>query len=86
MARKIYREGKLGGFYKGLTINLVRTIPNSAVTLLTYVFKLGSNAVLSANLLRLLSTWHNSRYELVVRIMNARTAEEEAAAAEVSSH
>ncbi|KAG8861752.1 hypothetical protein FRB96_002710 [Tulasnella sp. 330] len=59
MAKKIYREGKLGAFYKGLTINLVRTIPNSAVTLLTY--------------------------ELVVRLMNARTAEEEAAAA-ISSH
>lgn len=37
MAAKIYREDRLRGFYKGLTINLVRTIPNSAVTLLTYV-------------------------------------------------
>ncbi|KAG8997998.1 hypothetical protein FRB93_013891 [Tulasnella sp. JGI-2019a] len=60
MAQKIYREGRLRAFYKGLTINLVRTIPNSAVTLLTY--------------------------ELVVRVMNARTVEKEAAAAEVSSH
>jgi len=54
MASKIYREGGLRGFYKGLTINLVRTIPNSAVTLLTY--------------------------ELVIRVMNAKTE------AEVASH
>ncbi|KIO20317.1 hypothetical protein M407DRAFT_245857 [Tulasnella calospora MUT 4182] len=36
MCVKIWREGSWRGFYKGMGINLVRTIPNSAMTLLTY--------------------------------------------------
>ncbi|KAG8944186.1 hypothetical protein FRC04_002142 [Tulasnella sp. 424] len=36
MCMKIWREGSWRGFYKGMGINLVRTIPNSAMTLLTY--------------------------------------------------
>ncbi|KDQ11095.1 hypothetical protein BOTBODRAFT_163124 [Botryobasidium botryosum FD-172 SS1] len=35
-ARTIVREEGWRGLYKGLSINLVRTVPNSAVTLLTY--------------------------------------------------
>lgn len=35
-ARIVRREG-WKGLYKGLSINLVRTVPNSAVTLVTYV-------------------------------------------------
>lgn len=34
---KILREGGWRGFYRGLAINLVRTVPNSAVTMLTWV-------------------------------------------------
>jgi solute carrier family 25 folate transporter 32 len=33
--RKIYREGGWKGFYRGLSINLVRTVPSSAATMLT---------------------------------------------------
>ncbi|KAG8983501.1 hypothetical protein FRB90_005944 [Tulasnella sp. 427] len=36
MCVKIWREGSWRAFYKGMGINLVRTIPNSAMTLLTY--------------------------------------------------
>ena len=34
----IIREEGWRGLYKGLSINLVRTVPNSAITLLTCVF------------------------------------------------
>lgn len=33
---KIYRQDGWRGFYRGLSINLVRTVPASAVTMLTY--------------------------------------------------
>ena len=32
----VHREG-WRGLYKGLSVNLIRTVPNSAVTMLTYV-------------------------------------------------
>lgn len=35
-SRRIWAEAGLVGFYRGLSINLVRTIPNSALTILTY--------------------------------------------------
>lgn len=34
---RIKRQDGWKGFYRGLSINLVRTVPNSAVTMLTYV-------------------------------------------------
>ncbi|KAL7417131.1 mitochondrial carrier domain-containing protein [Mrakia frigida] len=34
--KKIYKEGGWKGFYRGLSINLVRTVPSSAATMLTY--------------------------------------------------
>ena len=34
--RKIYKQDGWRGFYRGLSINLVRTVPSSAVTMLTY--------------------------------------------------
>lgn len=34
--RKIYRQDGWRGFYRGLSINLLRTVPSSAVTMLTY--------------------------------------------------
>ncbi|KAJ9478413.1 Mitochondrial nicotinamide adenine dinucleotide transporter 1 [Pseudozyma hubeiensis] len=34
--RTIAREEGLRGFYKGMTVNLVRTVPSSALTILTY--------------------------------------------------
>jgi solute carrier family 25 folate transporter 32 len=34
--QKIYRQDGWRGFYRGLSINLVRTVPSSAVTMLTY--------------------------------------------------
>lgn len=37
-ARRIVREEGWRGLYKGLSINLFRTVPNSAVTMLTFVF------------------------------------------------
>ena len=36
-AKKIVRKEGWRGLYKGLSINLFRTVPNSAVTMLTYV-------------------------------------------------
>ena len=33
---KIQRQDGWRGFYRGLSINLVRTVPNAAVTFLTY--------------------------------------------------
>jgi solute carrier family 25 (mitochondrial folate transporter), member 32 len=36
-AERIVREEGWRGLYKGLSINLFRTVPNSAVTMLTYV-------------------------------------------------
>ncbi|KAG8814217.1 hypothetical protein FRC17_001243 [Serendipita sp. 399] len=37
-AARIVQEETWKGLYKGLSINLVRTVPSSAVTMLTYVF------------------------------------------------
>uniref|UniRef100_V5EXY8 Mitochondrial carrier protein n=2 Tax=Kalmanozyma brasiliensis (strain GHG001) TaxID=1365824 RepID=V5EXY8_KALBG len=34
--RTIAREEGIRGFYKGMTVNLVRTVPSSALTILTY--------------------------------------------------
>jgi solute carrier family 25 (mitochondrial folate transporter), member 32 len=36
-AKKIVVKEGWSGLYKGLSINLLRTVPNSAVTMLTYV-------------------------------------------------
>ena len=36
-ARKIVIKEGWSGLYKGLSVNLIRTVPNSAVTMLTYV-------------------------------------------------
>ncbi|SAM79791.1 related to YIA6-Pvruvate transporter of the mitochondrial inner membrane [Ustilago bromivora] len=35
-SRTIAREEGIRGFYKGMTVNLVRTVPSSALTILTY--------------------------------------------------
>ena len=40
IAKKIVTREGWRGLYKGLSVNLIRTVPNSAVTMLTYVFKL----------------------------------------------
>lgn len=34
--RTIAREEGIRGFYKGMTVNLIRTVPSSALTILTY--------------------------------------------------
>lgn len=36
MTRKLIRKEGWSGLYKGLSVNLLRTVPNSAVTMLTY--------------------------------------------------
>jgi hypothetical protein len=36
-AKKIVIKEGWSGLYKGLSVNLIRTVPNSAVTMLTYV-------------------------------------------------
>ena len=36
-AKKIVVKEGWSGLYKGLSVNLIRTVPNSAVTMLTYV-------------------------------------------------
>lgn len=36
VCRLIYRQDGWRGFYRGLSINLVRTVPSSAVTMLSY--------------------------------------------------
>ncbi|KAI0917376.1 hypothetical protein AcW1_007425 [Taiwanofungus camphoratus] len=41
------------GLYRGLSVNLVRTVPNSAVTMLTYAFRYWSSSVLITGLLQL---------------------------------
>jgi solute carrier family 25 (mitochondrial folate transporter), member 32 len=38
--RKIIHFEGWRGLYKGLSVNLIRTVPNSAVTMLTYVASL----------------------------------------------
>lgn len=38
-AKKIVTREGWRGLYKGLSINLIRTVPNSAVTMLTYVLR-----------------------------------------------
>lgn len=35
MTKKLIRKEGWSGLYKGLSINLLRTVPNSAVTMLT---------------------------------------------------
>ena len=35
--RKIWRNEGIKGFYRGLGVNLIRTVPASALTILTYV-------------------------------------------------
>jgi len=37
ITRKIVRKEGWSGLYKGLSVNLIRTVPNSAVTLLSCV-------------------------------------------------
>jgi len=38
-AKKIVIKEGWSGLYKGLSVNLIRTVPNSAVTMLTYVVR-----------------------------------------------
>ena len=61
-AKKIVVKEGWSGLYKGLSINLIRTVPNSAVTMLTYVlwtFRLGS-----------LGAYSIIRYELLMRYLS----------------
>lgn len=41
--RNVIAQEGWRGLYRGLSINLIRTVPNSAVTLLTYVYPLGTS-------------------------------------------
>ena len=56
------------GLYKGLSINLFRTVPNSAVTMLTYV---ASPRYLDKNLAK--SSHRGHSYELLMRHLSKRT-------------
>lgn len=38
--RQIAREEGFRGFYRGLGVNLIRTVPSSALTILTWVLRL----------------------------------------------
>lgn len=61
-AKKIVVKEGWSGLYKGLSINLIRTVPNSAVTMLTYVlwtFHSGS-----------LAAYTTIRYELLMRYLS----------------
>lgn len=55
--KKIKRQDGWRGFYRGLSINLIRTVPNSAVTMLTWVICV--HKLYDADLL--------GRYELIMR-------------------
>lgn len=46
--RSIYRQDGWRGFYRGLSINLVRTVPSSAVTMLSYELIMRNLAASSA--------------------------------------
>ena len=46
ITRKIIQKEGWSGLYKGLSINLFRTVPNSAVTLLSCVFRSQEDACL----------------------------------------
>jgi solute carrier family 25 folate transporter 32 len=52
-AKKIVVKEGWSGLYKGLSINLLRTVPNSAVTMLTYAL-LYPSAVVDERLTELL--------------------------------
>lgn len=66
ITKKIIALEGWSGLYKGLSINLIRTVPNSAVTMLTCV-----------NHFFLLRDWllipFLCSYELVMRRLNSRT-------------
>lgn len=63
--KKLIRKEGWTSLYKGLSINLLRTVPNSAVTMLTYVLS------------SVLDLWTKSyffRYELLMRHLSSRTS------------
>lgn len=62
--KKIIALEGWSGLYKGLSINLLRTVPNSAVTMLTYVDPCVHSRLTNHIFLR---------YELLMRRLNART-------------
>lgn len=64
-AKKIVVKEGWSGLYKGLSVNLIRTVPNSAVTMLTYV---PSTLFLRFVVIRA----HTAiRYELLMRYLSA---------------
>lgn len=64
--KKLIRKEGWRALYKGLSINLIRTVPNSAVTMLTYV-----SASYSPTTRRL--TLFRRSYELLMRYLSERT-------------
>src|SRR6266403_2826788 len=67
--RKILHFEGWRGLYKGLSVNLIRTVPNSAVTMLTCVFVL-LRVALSVDAYCFDPLPH--RYELLMRQLAAR--------------
>jgi solute carrier family 25 folate transporter 32 len=66
--RKIIHFEGWRGLYKGLSVNLIRTVPNSAVTMLTCVFSCPPPLII---IHRSLSP-HSHRYELLMRQLAVR--------------
>ena len=61
-AKKIVAKEGWPGLYKGLSVNLIRTVPNSAVTMLTYELRLFDSDSRETNLAL--------RYELLMRYLS----------------
>ena len=66
--KKIVRKEGWRGLYKGLSINLIRTVPNSAVTMLTFVRL--SSSLSKPSLIIFPHTLLS--YELMMRQLSAR--------------
>lgn len=63
---KILQEETWRGLYKGLSINLARTVPSSAVTMLTYVIHTFSSPLNSIVDICVI----DNRYEVLMRYMS----------------
>lgn len=68
-ARNIIVNEGWRALYRGLSVNLVRTVPNSAVTMVTYVLSRCSPSLQRA------LTPHARRYEMLMRYLNAHTSD-----------
>jgi len=67
--KEILREAGWRGFYRGLGVNLVRTVPNSAVTMLTCVSSSPCRQIAGVTADDRVSPPCCARYELIMRYL-----------------